>query len=186
MIDVVLQKAALARTANFDLLTDSAWSLLREEIVADFPYLTLEELNATIKLGIKGKLDKYKSAPLNFTRIYQWVEKNAPQSVGYWRTKFPELLAWADATKVTAALVPAVVKLGEIHGFDAMQITTVKHALKTLIETTHYPNLAAGTPPPSEESRALQLESRTYVETVLWPAFRQQHPAFAAKFPNLF
>ena len=182
----MLKRALVSRTNNFDLLNDETWAMLSEEVVADFPYLSLDDLNATIKLGIKGELDKYKSAPLNFTRIYQWVKSRAPYSIGYWRTKYPELLAWADATTVTALLLPELVKIGETHSFAQVVFATVKNALVQLLQQQAYPYLATNAPAPSLEARDQEHHNFHHIETVLWPAFRAQYPDFAAKNPNLF
>lgn len=112
VIIAVLRECEPARMSNFSLMEEDDYALLAREVVKDFPYLTIEELRDTMMLGIKGKLDAYKNRPVNFTRIYQWVEKNAPQSTGYWRTLYPELLAWADLTGLTERLK---VKLLEYH-----------------------------------------------------------------------
>lgn len=185
-VGAVLRTAERARTSNFSLLDADDYAFLEREIPADFPYLTLEDLNVTIKLGVKGKLDKYKSAPLNATRIYQWVEKNAPYSLGYWRTKFPELFRWAEMTQTPMLLLVGLIKIGETHGFEAVSFSSAKHELRTVIGTLAYPNLASGTNMPDGEARDLELHNRNYVETVLWPTFRTEYPEFAAKNPNLF
>lgn len=71
------------------------YALLREQLAQDFPYLNLKELREIILLGIKGKLDKYKSAPMNFTRLYQWVDQRAIYTLSYWKHKYPEATHWA-------------------------------------------------------------------------------------------
>lgn len=108
--EAVLRRSVLCRTNNFDLIEENGWKALATDLAEDFPYLTLSELNAIIKLGYKGKLDEYKNLPLNYTRIYQWVEKEAPKQPSAWRAKFPEVFGWADMTGLAE---PLATKLSE-------------------------------------------------------------------------
>ncbi len=104
-LGLVLRKSNFARTTGFDLVGDDGFELLQAELASDFPYLTLAEVNAIVMQGVKGRLDKYKSLPLNFTRIYQWVAAEAPKQPSAWRAKFPETFAWADLTGTTEKLL---------------------------------------------------------------------------------
>ncbi|NVO33483.1 hypothetical protein [Hymenobacter lapidiphilus] len=91
----MLESSELSRINNFDLLLDKGWEALTTDIAEDFPYLTLFELTAIVKMGCKGKLDKYKSSPLNYTRIYQWVEQRAPFCLSFWQHHHGPATAWA-------------------------------------------------------------------------------------------
>lgn len=182
----MLRNSELAKTNNFDLLQDAGYQALREELAADFPYLTLSDLNDTIKLGTKGKLDTYKNRPLNFTRVYQWVEQRAPYSLGYWCTKHPELMCWAEATRVAAAYVTELTKTADANGVVIPAFSSAKTALRTLVGMTHYPNLFTGLHNPDEASQLQQIADRSAIAAHVWPRFVAQYPDFAAKHPNLF
>jgi hypothetical protein len=185
-LTTVFERAILARVSSFDLIGDDGMKALCEEIPADFPYLTLADLNATIKLGIKGKLDTYKNRPLNFTRVYQWVEQRAPYSLGYWHAKYPELMAWAETTGVAAEYVNELVKTTDANGVVIPVFSSAKTTLRSLVGNTYYPNLYTGLTTNDEDGYLQQQANRHRVETVLWAAFCEAHPDFAAKHPNLF
>lgn len=169
---LVLQKSSLARTAGFDLIGEDGWEALRNDIAADFPYLTLADLNATIKLGIKGKLDTYKNRPLNYTRVYQWVEQRTKASRGYWHHHHPELMAWAtrvnlaDAVLATVFAHPMQEQVGSVLG------TIIREAI-----AKRYLSF------PEQEKNAANM---AWLRTAAFPAFAAEYPAFAARHPNLF
>jgi hypothetical protein len=131
---VVLQKASLCRTNGFDLIAEEGWQQLAKDIAEDFPNLTLAELNSIIKQGYKGLLDKYKSLPLNYTRIYQWVVGQAPRQPSAFRDKFPELFAWADLLGLGIKLVDELTKYPADSPFNE---SLVKTELRELIGYKH-------------------------------------------------
>ncbi len=179
---MVLRRAELARTNNFDLIGDNGYEALREELSTDFPYLTLSDLNAIIKLGIKGKLDTYKARTLNFTRVYQWVEQRAVFSEGYWRLKHPALLDWADMTRTLDNL------LKEIDTYEtpaaAFQLDyKMRDLVQKVVCKTWYPQLGNEYNPlhnaetyPQEAANYRRIESEVYPQWLTkYPEFAGQH-----------
>ena len=158
-LEVVFERAHLARVSGFDLLGEDGMKALCEEVAADFPYLTVADLNATVKLGIKGKLDTYKNRPLNFTRVYQWVEQRAPCSLGYWRHQFPEIMRWAELCKVLDTLLPELQAQYAKFGGNEIDFTVTEH-----IGQARYPyhHKAQKNPDPAV------LESGVFGERNLW------------------
>lgn len=186
---LLLQKAELCRTNNFDLLGDGGYASLCEELAADFPFLTAADLAATVKLGIKGELDKYKSLPLNFTRIYQWVKLRAPYSLGYWRHEFPELMRWAELCKVLDSLLPKLCELHAAHG-AALPRTSITFAVTEHVRAERYPLMARNVRFFEDPAEQLAYDSQVtcyeYIKGNLFPKFAAEYPAFATKNPRLF
>ena len=176
----VLKKSEYARVNSFDLIGTDGWELLKDLVVENFPYLTLADLGATMNLGIMGKLDKYKSMPLNVPRVYQWVEQRAPYSLGYWRHRFPELLRWAELCKVLDSLLPKLSDLYAEHGGGLLK-SAVTYVVTEHIAAVRCPKRALGIHDDPAEAAA-----HRYMAEVLWPQLEAEHPAFAAKHPHLF
>lgn len=98
MVEAVLRKAEFARTTNFDLLGVEGYALLAAEVAKDFPYLKLDELHGIVLEGIKGRLDKYSSQPVNFTRIYHWIDDQAAYQASYWANRSARWWRWVELT----------------------------------------------------------------------------------------
>lgn len=175
----ILRKAELARTTNFDLLEDSGNEMLVQELSADFPYLTMAELNAIIMLGIKGKLDKYRMRPLNFTRIYQWVEQEAPNTLSFWQQETPELMEWAEKLKLTKELLDFVRTRDEpIHRLKQFMPGQLGH----LCKQKYWPTINTmyiRTPETENEGQAGQWDNFEAIAKKAWPEFAAKHPEFA-------
>lgn len=178
----ILKAAEFARTNNFDLMGDDGWEMLQSELIADFPYLTLADVGSTIRLGIKGELDTFKNRPLNFTRVYQWVKQRAPYSAGYWRTKHPELLRWAEMCLVLDTLLPKLYALYEKHG----PTVSIEFAVVEHVKEVNYPCRHAGVACPDPTSQHAETTNYQHIKDVLWPTFAAEYPDYAAKHPNLF
>lgn len=184
---MVLRRAELARTNNFDLLGDEGYQALREELAADFPYLTLADLNNIIKLGIKGKLDTYKARTLNFTRIYQWVEQRAVFSLGYWQTKHPALLEWAELVGITDALLAEIDTYATPAAAFA-QPYKMRGLLEFVLVRSFYPEHKAGHPVTTDMMRRYPEGAARHkqVEQEIYPAWLAKHPDQANQHTRLF
>lgn len=182
LLHAALQRATLARTNNFDLLSDGGWEMLATDVAEDFAYLTLGDLSDTLKLGVKGKLDTYKNRPLNYTRVYQWVEGRARYSVGYWQHHYPEFMTWAGMAHVTDEVMGRLDKIESASGAGS----SLGHLISEAITTKYYPFLRFPPVGIDPETLAQQQESYRKVKEVGFVTFAAQYPAFAAKHPNLF
>lgn len=177
----VLKKSEYARVNSFDLIGPEGWELLKDLVVDNFPYLTLADLGATMNLGIMGKLDKYKSMPLNVPRVYQWVEQRAPYALGYWQTKYPEIMRWAELCKVLDTLLPKLQAFYAEFGDKGIEFTVTEH-----IGQVRYPHHHKQQKAPTPETQSTEAAALHYIEHTLFPAFAAEYPAFSAKHPNLF
>lgn len=186
-IEAVLRRAELARTNNFDLLQQTGYQALRIELAADFPYLTLADLNAIIKLGIKGKLDTYKARTLNFTRVYQWVEQRAVFSLGYWQAKHPVLMEWAGQVGIATALL-AEIDTYETPAAAFAQPHKMRQLLQNVLLKSCFPTYRANDYVTMDMITQFPVGASHYgwVEHVAYPAFIAQHPEQANQNTPLF
>lgn len=186
-IEAVLRRAELARTNNFDLLQDAGYQALRIELAADFPFLTLADLNAIIKMGIKGKLDTYRTRTLNFTRVYQWVEQRAVYALGYWQAKYPVLLEWVDTLGIINPF------LAEIDTYETpAKAFALEYKMRQLIQFVVrkrcYPSykmhdyITVDMDKEFPEGAAFQ----DHIRTVLYPAFVAKYPQEAGQHTHIF
>lgn len=67
-------KANISRGNNFLLLTPTEWLWIADEIIKDYPTLTVEKLEIIIANGVKGKYNKFQPAINSFT-IFGWIHK---------------------------------------------------------------------------------------------------------------
>ena len=67
-------QANIARQNNFLLLTVEEWQWIRDEVIKDFPNLTIGELESIISNGVKGKYDERQPSINSFT-IFKWIKK---------------------------------------------------------------------------------------------------------------
>src|SRR3990172_4904267 len=72
----ILTWEKIERQNNFLLLTVEEWQWIRDEIVKDFPNLTIGELDLIISNGVKGYYDNSKyPININATTIFRWIKK---------------------------------------------------------------------------------------------------------------
>lgn len=189
VIIAVLRESEVARQSSFSLMEEDDYALLAREVAKDFPYLTVENLEDAMMRGVKGKLDTYKSRPLNFTRVYQWVEQRAPYSLGYWRHEFPELMRWAELCKVLDSLLPKLCELHAAHG-AALPRTSITFAVTEHVRAERYPLMARNVRFFEDPAEQLAYDSQVtcyeYIKGNLFPKFAAEYPAFATKNPRLF
>ena len=188
LIEATLRLADYGRTNNFDLIQKEGYVFLREEIVKDFPYLTLAELNTIITDGVKGGIDPSKTPrPLNCTRIYQWVKARVVYSQGYWANRHPDLMAWAEQLGLEAEVMSEIdnyetpaAAFAEAHKF--------RQLLQRVVRETFYPNLDID--PRNNVLNAAKFQHQTeqylYVSTVEYPAYLLQHPALITSSQPIF
>jgi hypothetical protein len=172
VIIAVLRESEVARQSSFSLMEEDDYALLAREVAKDFPYLTVENLEDAMMLGVKGKLDTYKSRPLNFTRVYQWVEQRAKASKGYWRHYYPEWMAWARIVLLEEQTFAAI--------FSHPMQEEVGNVIGTLISIEIHKAYLSH--PDRETNVALRLQ----LEAEAKPALAAQYPTFAALHPSLF
>ena len=149
LIEATLRLADFGRNNNFDIIQKAGYVFLREEIVADFPYLTLLELKNIIKAGVKGKIDPGKmSRPLNCTRIYQWVAQSVEFTASYWQHRHPALFAWLAQLGLVAALMAEIdnyqtpaAAFAEAHKFRQLVQRVVREALYPRLDIDHRGNV---------------------------------------------
>ena len=176
VIIAVLRESEVARQSSFSLMEEDDYALLAREVAKDFPYLTVENLEDAMMLGVKGKLDTYKTRPLNFTRVYQWVEQRAPYSLGYWRTRCPEIIRWAELCNVLEGLMPKVYELYAKHGYTNITFTVTEH-----IGKHYYPASHSGQKAASKEVHDVEVHNAQHITHNLFPVFAAEYPDFAAK-----
>ena|SRR3990172_3079884 len=91
----ILTWANIARQNNFLLLTVEEWQWIRDEIVKDFPNLTIGELDLIISNGVKGYYDNSKyPININATTIFRWIKKYlniADGWLGEWNPEFSHI-----------------------------------------------------------------------------------------------
>lgn len=174
---MLLEKAALARTNNFDLLGSDGVEMLRNELIKDFPYLSLVDVNDVVMRGIKGQLDKFRTRPLNFTRVYQWFEQRSVFTVGYWQAKHPALMYWPAMLSLTDAV------MAEIDTYETpAQAFALPHKFRALLQKVVrkqlYPNVGNDwNPLANAEAFPAQAVAYRRVESEL-------HSEFLARFPD--
>lgn len=177
-VEAVLRLSELARLNSFDLIKDEGYQVLLVELALDFPFLTLADLLAIVKLGIKGKLDTYKAQPLNFTRVYGWIEQQAPRTLGYWQQRLPELLTWAGQANVLAEFADLA---GQVE--QPAQFASVAGArIGALVKAKHYPTISPlllFNTQPETEATALEWASYKRLTTEAWPTLLEKYPLFA-------
>ena len=77
------------------MLTVEEWQWIRDEIVKDFPNLTIGELDLIISNGVKGYYDNSKyPININATTIFRWIKKYlniADGWLGEWNPEFSHI-----------------------------------------------------------------------------------------------
>ena len=141
LIEAMLRLSEFGRSNNFDIIQKGGYIFLREEIVADFPYLTLLELKNIIKAGVKGKIDQGKTAkPLNCTRIYQWVAQSVEFTLSHWQHRYPALLAWLEQLGLVEAF-KAELNTYETPGAAFAQTHKFQQLVQRIVKGAFYPDL---------------------------------------------
>ena len=137
----MLRLSEFGRSNNFDIIQKGGYIFLREEIVADFPYLTLLELKNIIKAGVKGKIDQGKTAkPLNCTRIYQWVAQSVEFTLSYWQHCYPAPMAWLEQLGLVEEF-KAELKTYETPGAAFAQTHKFRQLVQRIVKGSFYPDL---------------------------------------------
>lgn len=69
----ILLVSNIARPNSFELLSDTEWVFIAQEVKDQYPNITKQFLINTVKIGIKGKLNKA-FPPINSMTIFRWID----------------------------------------------------------------------------------------------------------------
>ena len=183
----MLKLAYAARVSSFDLMSEDVWQLLTEDVAADFPYLTLADINTVMALGRKGLLDTGRALPLNYTRIYKWVKARVPYTLGYWQARHPALVEWAELTGTTAALLAELdtyetpgPAFALPHKFRGLLQKVVRKVRAPHIDFNSFTTHSLFEQYPSEAAEML------FVEQILYPQWLAKYPEQANQHTPIF